>query len=497
MSSGTLKKLAGQTALYGISSILGRVLNYILVPLHTGIFQAQDYSLITKFYAFAAFLNIIYTLGMETTFFRFANKDPENKETYYSQTFWAIASVAGVFTLGILLFATQVSEALNFPNSELIVRTLALTLFIDAIMAIPFARLRLEGKVLKFVSFRVTNVSINVALNFLMLYLIPRYWPQYALLDQQVAYVFIINLLANSLFLIFLFPQLRQLKLALPSTKLAPIWAYSWPLLIMGLAGMTDEMLSRAFLDSWLPPNFYPHHNNQEALGIFGACYKLSIFMTLAIQAFRYAADPFFFSKAKDPNAPEVLAKVMVGFVLTCLLLFLGVSLNLWWLAPLFLKQAIYLEGLSVVPILLLANMFLGIYYNLSLWFKLTDNTKAGVWLAFFGVILTIIGNAILIPTLGYQGSAYATLICYIGMVLACFVWGQRAYPVPYPLLRIVFYILLATSLLWVQDYYLVTMRTPFRLASGAVLILMFTAFAFATERYWVTKNNIFQASNK
>jgi O-antigen/teichoic acid export membrane protein len=215
----------------------------------------------------------------------------------------------------------------------------------------------------------------------------------------------------------------------------------------MGLAGVTNEMLSRAFLKKLLPDQFYTDYSNQAAIGIFGACYKLSIFMSLAVQAFRYAAEPFFFSRAEDRNSPQLFASLMHWFVIFGLVVFLGVSLNLSWIAPVLIRNEAYWVGLAVVPVLLMANLFLGINFNLSIWYKLTDKTRFGALIAIFGAIITIVLNLLMIPRYGYMGSAYVTLIAYSSMSLLSYILGQRNYPVPYQLPRILSYLVSALLL--------------------------------------------------
>ncbi|RZK34746.1 MAG: polysaccharide biosynthesis protein, partial [Hymenobacter sp.] len=223
--------------------------------------------------------------------------------------------------------------------------------------------------------------------------------------------------------------------------------AYSLPLMLMGLAGMVNETLDRIMLPAWLPAGFYPGLSALAAVGIYGACYKLSIFMSLVIQAFRYAAEPFFFSQSTEKNSPATFALVLKWFTLCCAVIFIGISLNLYWIGPLFLKRPVYLTGLSVVPILLLANLFLGVYYNLSVWFKLTDKTYYGTYIGAAGAVLTIVLNFVLIPILGYVGSAWATLACYFIMAGLCWWLGEKHFPVPYPVGRLLIWLGVAVLL--------------------------------------------------
>jgi O-antigen/teichoic acid export membrane protein len=231
------------------------------------------------------------------------------------------------------------------------------------------------------------------------------------------------------------------------------MYTYAFPIMIMGLAGVTNEMLSRAVLKKWLPPNFYPDYSNQAALGIFGAVYKLSIFMTLAIQAFRYAAEPFFFSRAKDKDSKELFSNVMHWFIIFSSFIFIIISLNLDVIGYLFLRNPTYREGLNIVPVLLLANLFYGIYYNLSVWFKLTDKTYYGTMISIFGAVVTILLNYLLIPILGYLGSSISSLVCYISMAGLSFTLGRKHYSVQYKTGRGLIYIVLSSLIILVGYY--------------------------------------------
>ncbi|RZK31000.1 MAG: polysaccharide biosynthesis protein, partial [Hymenobacter sp.] len=263
-----------------------------------------------------------------------------------------------------------------------------------------------------------------------------------------VGYVFLANLAASALTLLLLGRELLDFRFRWPHLGfLRPLLAYALPLMLMGLAGMVNETLDRILLPAWLPEGFYPGQSRLAAVGVYGACYKLSIFMSLIIQAFRYAAEPFFFAQSTEKNSPATFALVLKWFTLCCAFIFVGISLNLSWIGPLFLRRPEYLAGLSVVPILLLANLFLGVYYNLSVWFKLTDKTYFGTYIGAAGAVLTIALNFVLIPVMGYLGSAWATLACYFMMAALCWWLGERHFPVPYPVGRLLLWLLGAVLL--------------------------------------------------
>jgi O-antigen/teichoic acid export membrane protein len=463
--SGVAKKLAGQTAAYGISTILGRVLNYLLVPLHTSVFtNPEAYGIIGGLYAYVGFFNVLYTMGLETAFFRFANRPGVNRDQLYNRVLSFILVTSVLFTGTILVFIQPLSELIDFPDQQLFISWLAIILAIDAITAIPFARLRLENKALKFAGIKMANILLNVLGNvFIFLFchqiymghILPALKPLVATFyfpEWGLGYVFLINLLSNLLLIPMLWREFARLRFTLDLAFMKPVLKYAYPLMFMGFAGMVNELLDRILLVEFLPDNFYPGLSNKGALGVYNACYKLAIFMSLAIQAFRYAGEPFFFSQAKEKNSPQTFAMVMKWFVIVCIFIFLFVSVNLD-VFKLFIRSEAYYQGLGVVPILLIANLFLGVYYNLSVWFKLTDKTQYGTLIGFGGAAITILLNILLIPHLGYMGCAWATLACYFSMAAACYFFGQKYYPVPYPVATLLFYLAVAIGLYFISAY--------------------------------------------
>ncbi|WP_242916100.1 lipopolysaccharide biosynthesis protein [Pontibacter liquoris] len=487
------KKLVGQTAAYGLSSIVGRALNYLLVPLYTAVFLREEYGVVSYLYAFMGFFNVLYTYGMETAYFRFASKAGENKQQLYNQTLSLILSSSVLLSGAIILASGPIADHIGEPARQMYIIWLAILLAIDAVVAIPFAKLRLENKAIKFASIKIINIALNVGGNvFFLIFCRDIYQGKYLHElrpiitgiynpDFGIGYIFLINLVANALLIPMLWRELRNFKFNLSREVLQPMWGYAYPLLFMGLAGMVNELIDRILLESWLPESFYPNMSNLAAIGVYSACYKLSIFMSLTIQAFRYAAEPFFFSQAEDRDSPKTFAFVMKWFVIACAFIFLFITANLEDFA-LLLRSAAYREGIMVVPVLLLANLFLGVYYNLSIWFKLTDKTKYGTYISFGGAAVTIIFNLLLIPVLGYMGSAIATFICYFSMALVSYVLGNKHYPIPYPVKTICGYILFAVAMAWlalnvpIADFWL---RHAFHMA----LSLGFLAVVWLRER--------------
>jgi O-antigen/teichoic acid export membrane protein len=460
-----LKKLAGQTALYGLSSMVGRMLNFLLVPFYTSVLAVNEFGVFTYFYSYVAFLNVVYLFGMETTYFRFTNKN-KLKELEVYQSTQSFVMLLSLFISGsLIVFSQSISTLLNYPNNSIYIVWLALIMGIDAFVALPFARLRLENKAGYFAFAKLANIGLNIGLNLFFLVFckgiydgnyLQEYLPfikSFYHPSRDIEYIFISNMIANLFMIPLLWKHFIVYRFRWNFEKLKPLLIYGYPLMFMGLAGMVNEVLDRILLIPFLPEHFYPGLSKEDALGIYGGCYKLSMFMTLAIQSFRYAADPFFFSKAADKNAPEVFARVMNWFVVLCCFMFLIISLYSELIGELLLRKEIYKSGLAVVPVLLLANLFLGIYYNLSVWYKLTDRTYWGTWLGVGGALFTIIGNLLLIPILGYMGSAYTTLACYFLMAVVSYAAGNNYFKVPYDLVSIVFLIGSAVALVVIGRY--------------------------------------------
>ena len=435
-----LKKLAGQTVIYGVSTILGRLLNYLLVPLYTSVFVAGEYGIVTDFYAYVAFFNVLYLFGLETTYFRLAGKLPQERAAAFNQVQTLVFINALLISTALVAFATPICEWLGYPGQERYIYWLTAVMMIDAIVAIPFARLRLEGKSKRFALTKISNIILVILLNLLFIVWLPTvckdgcyewlsliYQP-----DLGVGYVFLANLIANALYLLLLGDALLLFRPTISKDRVKFMLAYAAPIMFLGLAGVTNEMLSRAMLKYRLPDNYYEGLTSLGALGVFGACYKLSVFMTLAIQAFKYAAEPFFFSKSTDKESPLLFGRLMHGFVIFTALLMMAVIVNIDLIATVFLRGEVYRTGLDVVPWLLLGGLFLGIYYNLSVWFKLTDRTHYGAYISGVGALLTIVLNWMLIPAYGYMASALITATSYFFMCLLSYAIGQRYFPIPY-----------------------------------------------------------------
>ena len=490
-----LKQLAGQTALYGGSTIIGRILTYVLVPLHTSVFEdTAQYGEITELYTYVAFFNILYTFGMETAFFRFVSQQNETSpEETYRTAFTAVFLISTLSSTLLIINADAIAALLGYAGIGYIIRWLAIILWVDAIVAIPFARLRIENRPLRFAITKITAIGLTVFLNFFLLLWLPELRHSYAWLevfyqsDVSVGYVFLANLVGNAIIPVMLWPYLKDVRFRLSWRTFQPMLWYAFPIFIMGIGGMVNENIEKLLLNDLLPLNFYPDTTPQEALGAYGACFKLTVFMTLAIQAFRYAGEPFFFSNAKNRESPALFAQIMHYFTVFSILILVGVSVNLTLIGTLFLRNEDYRTALFVVPFLLVAKLLAGIYINLSIWFKLTDKTYFGTVISVVGAIITLGGNILLIPVLGYLGSALASIGCYLVMCLVCYYYGKKYYPIPYNFVPTLGYLLVGLLIIYGA--------AQLELANGLLdnMTNVGISLAFAAAIFFIEKNQIQQ----
>lgn len=469
---GKIKRLAGETVLYGLGSILPRFLSFLLVRLHTDedVFSVEEYGIITNLYAYVAVVNIIFIFGMETAYFRFASKPGLEEKRVFRLAQTVVMGISILLTVCFVVFAKPISEILLVPGRSDLVIWVVLIMLIDAIAAIPFARLRFRKQPARFAAGKLINICILVGLNVFFL--------KYAtFLTPDVSLVILANLAANAFYLLFFAPVILSWRPAFDKAISPAMFSYAFPVMITGLAGMTNEMFSRITLEKWLPEGFYGAKSEEYALGVFGACYKLAVLMNLAITAFRYAAEPFFFSNAAEKNSPQLFAKVNHYFVIVCCIILLGVSVNLDILKY-FLGNPAYWEGLHIVPILLLAYLFLGVYYNFSVWFKLTDKTYYGTLITIVGVFITIAANYLLIPIAGYEGSSYAALLCYSSMAVLCYTLGQQYYPIPYGMIKSLVYVAITLALVYAVNALTIPdqlLATGFH--SAVILVYLFVIY--------------------
>lgn len=484
-----IKKLAGQTAIYGLSSIVGRLLNYLLVPLYTRVFDKAEYGVVSEMYAWVAFMMIVFTYGMETAFFHFSQKEAD-KEKVYGTSLFSIISSSVFLCLVLIFFSQPLANLIGYPKHSEYITLFALILSFDALCALPFAKLRQQNKAKAFAGIKFINILLNICFNLFFLVICPYAIKTDAGLLTQIAnsvysskvgvgYVFVSNLLSSGITFLMLLKYLKDVNLKPDFSLLKQMLAYGAPLLIAGFAGMTNETFDRAIYKH-LAPN--PATALAE-LGVYSACYKLSIIMTLFIQTFRYAAEPFFFAQHKNENKQQVYALVMKYFVITCSFIFAAVMLYID--AVKYFIGEEFRSGLGVVPVLLLANLFLGVFYTLSMWYKLAGKTYYGAWFSIFGAVLTVILLLVMIPLWGYMGAAWATLITYAAMMVASYFTGQKNYFVPYDTARCLMYIGLAV-LTWFASAGILKMFSPGTVASffiNTLLLFLFAAFIFFLEK--------------
>jgi O-antigen/teichoic acid export membrane protein len=424
-----MKQLAGQTAIYGLSSILGRMINFLLVPLQTAVLSQSEYGVNVDFYSLIAFLIVICTFGMETAYFRFSEKENWDENKVFGVSITMILLVLGA--LGILTFFGQnaLLGALRYEDTPEYLSYLFAILALDALAAIPFARLRRQNKAVRFAGIKLALIFSNVLVN--LYFFLPALWelngatPWFTHELRGVQYIFIANLCASSLMFVLLLPTFRGFKFSLEEKYTKGLLAFGIPLLIGGLAGIANEMLDRQLLKYLLPQDSWA-----QGVGIYGAVYKISIFLVLFNQAFRYAAEPFFFKNANLGDGKQKMASVMEGFAWVMCVGFVLIIAGLDYLK--FFVDEKFWVGLHLVPILLLANVILGINTNLNMWYKVSDKTTYGIYITFVGLTFTVIGNVVLIPKMGIMGAAITTLVAYTAMFISSALWGQRLYPVPY-----------------------------------------------------------------
>ena len=442
--SSPFKSLFKETAIYGVSSIFGRFLNYLLVPLYTSVFaDPSDYGVVSELYAWVAFLLVLLTFGMETAYFRFI-QEAEDKEKIYSNALWGVSLVSGIFGLFILLFFQEIADSLLFGNHPEYIVLLSIIVITDALCAVPLAKLRAEKKALRFAGIQMSSIFVNIVLNLiLMIWFFNSSRP-----EEGVIFILLSNLLASLVKPIFLRKEFSPLALRPQWDYLKKMLFYSAPLVLAGFAGIINETLDRIMLKQMLYDghSLGSLHYAESQVGIYSASYKLAMLITIFIQAYRYAAEPFFFNQYANENKNAIYVKVMNVFVAVVAFFFLVVSVNLDILKH-FIQNETYWEGLKVVPILLLANVFLGIYINQSIWYKLSGQTQFGLYIGVLGAVITIAANYMFIPKYGYEACAWVTMVVYGIQMLMSYILGQIYYPIPYQLRRIVLYVSVAIGI--------------------------------------------------
>ncbi len=443
---GKLGGLAKDTAIYGLSSIIGRFLNYLLVPLYTAKLAAAEggYGVITNVYSYTALMLVLLTFGMETTFFRFSNKDGEDPKAVYSTTLIAVGAVALAFVAMVLGFLPWVADAMGYEDHPEYVGVMAVVVALDAFQAIPFVYLRHKHKPLKFAALKLLFIFLNIMLNLLYFVALPAWYESNPELIGKiydptigVGYAFFLNLVCTSLITLFFIPELK-IRWRLDIKLLRRMLGYSWPILVLGIAGILNQTA-----DKILFPFLYDSDTATSELGIYGAASKIAMIMAMITQAFRYAYEPFVFGRSKDKDNRETYAEAMKYFVIFTLLAYVAVVA---WIDVLkYIIAPDYWSGLKVVPIVMAAEIMMGVYFNLSFWYKLIDKTIWGAWFSGIGCAVLIAVNVIFVPRYGYMACAWAGCAGYGTAMLLSYFVGQKYYPIRYPLRDMMVYVVLAT----------------------------------------------------
>ena len=456
-----MKSLAKDTAIYGLSSIIGKFLNYLLVPLYTYVLaRTDDYGIVTNLYAWTALLLVILTYGMETGFFRFANREDYDAKSVYKTAYITLLSTSTLFAVLCVLFQGSISVVLGYSGHSEFIAMMAVTVAIDAFACIPFAYLRYQKRPLVFAALKLLFVVLNIGFNILFLVVLGK---------NDVFYVFLSNILATTIQTLCLLPFTMPRGGYFDGAVLKEMLRYSLPLLVLGVAGIMNQTLDRILF-----PYLYTGEDAQAQLGIYGACFKVAMVMMMFTQAFRYAYEPFVFAKHKDRQSVEAYADAMKYYIIFSYLILLGVIFYLDIFR--YIVSSAYWEGLKIVPVVLWTYVFQGIYFNLSFWYKLTDETKWGAYFSLIGLGITLVLQIVGVPLIGYWASCGSSLVCYFVIMLLSYFIGQKKAPIPYDLKRIGGYTALTLGLLAI--YYVLRLHTSLNMwimmGIGTLLIALY-----------------------
>ena len=487
----SIKSLAKQTLIYGLSNMVARFMNYLLVPIHTIVLGKFFYGKLTYIYSVTAIFLVLLTYGLETGFFRFASKKDEKFKEIFSTSFLSILVTTATFVLIALIFKHELKSFFYIDRPVILVYVIFILAF-DVLSAIPFARLRIEERPVKFMFVKSAGIFVNIVLNLFFLVFCRKmaeagstsYFASLYNSTHVLDYVLIANLLSSLIVLVLLSKELSGVLGNFRFNVLKRMLRYSFPILIMGLAGMLNDNIDKILL-----PKLISDANPIEQLGIYGANFKLAILMVLFIQMYRYAAEPFFFNNSNQKDAKLVYAKVMKFFVIFGLIIFLGVNFFLD-LFKFFIDEDFW-DGLNVVPILLLAKLFFGIVFSLSIWYKITDKTYIGTIISFVGILFTIVLNVVLVPKIGYLGSAYASLISYFVMLLLSYYLCMKHYPIPYDLKKIGSYFVLAAVVFFIQKSIRVENNYVIYIIN-IILLSVFVFIAYNREKKYLNESKVY-----
>lgn len=456
-----IKSLVKDTAIYGLSSIIGRFLNYLLVPIYTRVLDPGEYGIVTNLYGYTALVLVILTFGMETTYFRFANKEEDKADTVFTNSFAFVSTLTLVFLITVFLFIDPISRALHYTDHRHYILLMAVVVSIDVIQALPFCRLRLQKKAMKFASLRLLFIALNISLN--LLYFVV--WDV-----RDVTYVFVLNLVCSTIITFFFLPDLFKLKWELDFSILRQMLDYTWPLFILGITGILNQTADKIIF-----PLVYPDEvAGKELLGIYGGCVKIAMIMAMITQAFRYAYEPIVFAQAKSKDKNETYALGMKFFIIFTLLAFLAVIAFLPILQEIVGKK--YQVGMKVVPIVMIAEIMMGVYFNLSFWYKLIDKTIYGAWFSMAGCIVLFAVNLLGIPHFSYMACAWGGLLGYGTAMTLSYIVGQRMNPIRYDLKSIGCYVLLTALLYFAMTAFEIENRW-LCIGYRTIMLLFFVAY--------------------
>lgn len=478
----SLKKLLSDSVIYGLSSIVGRFLNYLLFPIYTYHISAASggYGVVTEVYAYTALLLVILTFGMETTFFYYSNREGMDRRQVFSTSLGAVGSVSALFVALVMIFIDPISNFMGYVDHPEYIRAMACVVALDAFQAILFARLRQEGRPWKFFALKMAFITLSMALN-LFVFLVAPHWshlPWMAWYDEanNVKYIFYINLFCSAIITFGFFKELKDFKFsAFQLHLLKQMLRYAWPLLLFGIVGIFNQVADKILL-----PRLLPGEEGHIQLGIYGACVKLAMIMALITQAFRYAYEPFVFGGQRDKHSKETQAQATKYFVMFTLLAFLAVIFYIDALQ--YLMGADYREALPAVPIVMMAEILMGIYFNLSFWYKLSGQTWWGAVMSTIGCAALVAVNIIFVPKIGYMACAWGGLVGYGICVLLSYFIGQKKYPVPYPVASILGYFALALAL-YAVTLFIHPDNIVLRLAFNTLLLLVYVGVVLWNER--------------
>lgn len=490
-----LKSLAKDTAVYGMSSIVGRFLNWCLVPMYTHVFPAEEYGIVTLVYSIVALLLVCLTYGMETGFFRFANherwKDPMQ---VYTTALTAVGTSSVLFGVIVVMFSNTFAKWIDCQEFPSYVWMMGIAVALDAFTSLPFAYLRYKHRAMRFATLKLIGIGLNIGLNIFFILLLPHLasygafgWMWSA--DFGVGYIFLANLIASVVTLLLLLPELK-LKWSFCSRLLREMLVYSFPLLVLGLAGIMNQSIDKILY----PLLVADRGEAMDGLGIYGANYKIAIIMVMFIQAFRFAYEPYIFAQHKTQDGKRSNAayvQAMKWYVISGMFIFLGVmemiDIVKWFIAP------TYFSGLRVVPVIMVAEFFFGVFFNLSVWYKITDRTIYGTWFSLLGLAVTLGMNVALVPVFGYMGCAWAALCCYGVMMIASWLVGRKKYAIPYDIRSALFYFVIGVGL-WMLTLLLertVEMPDALLWCVRVVMICAYVAIVIVKEKIPLIRNHI------